>query len=209
MKMRVLIADDHRLVAEGIAVALESGEGMEVVGRARSGAEVVPMIASTNPDLVLLDVRMPRLDGLACLERIRKQYPKLKVVMLSASGDPEHIQAAFRRGANAYIVKTVDPAALPSALRQVFESAIYYPAAVDTGSSDGSATTLTPREVTMLQAVARGLSNNAISREFWVTEQTVKFHLTNIYRKLGVSNRTEATRFAYENGLLEEYAQTA
>ena len=207
--IRVLIADDHRLVVEGIAAALEAVDGIEIVGQARSGAEVLPMIARTDPDVVLLDVRMPKLDGLACLERIRKLYPELKVVMLSAYGDPDHIKAAFRRGANAYIVKTVDPASLPSALRQVFDNAIYYPMTIETSGPDGPVATLTPREITMLKAVARGLSNDAISREFWVTEQTVKFHLTNIYRKLGVSNRTEATRFAYENGLLEEYAQTA
>jgi DNA-binding NarL/FixJ family response regulator len=205
MRIRVLVADDHRLVLEGIRQALEPVDGMEIVGEARSGAEVLPLIARTNPDLLLLDCRMPKLDGLACLERVRKVYPKLKVVMLSAFTDPEHIQATLRRGANAYIVKGIDPLDLPLALRQVFESTIYFPMALARSEDEeGAVASLTAREVTMLKALARGLSNHAISREFWVTEQTVKFHLTNIYRKLGVRNRTEATRYAYQHGLTEE-----
>jgi DNA-binding NarL/FixJ family response regulator len=207
--MRVLIADDHRLMVEGTKQALEKAGGFKVVGEASNGAQVLPLVRRLQPDLVLLDLRMPQMDGLTCLTKIRKEFPDMKVAILSVSQEPDLIQTALKRGANAYIVKTVDPASLPSALRQVFDNAIYYPMTIETGGPDGPVTTLTPREITMLKAVARGLSNDAISREFWVTEQTVKFHLTNIYRKLGVSNRTEATRFAYENGLLEEYAQTA
>jgi DNA-binding NarL/FixJ family response regulator len=205
MAIRVLIADDHRLVRDGIRQALDSVEGMEVVAEATSGAEVVPLIARTDPDVVVLDVRMPKLDGLGCLERIRRLHPNVKVVMLSAFSDAEHIQAAFKRGANAYVVKTVDPLDLPAALRQVVDSAIYFPLNFASPEKDNAVVaSLTEREISMLKALARGLSNNAISREFWVTEQTVKFHLTNIYRKLGVRNRTEATRFAYQNGLVED-----
>lgn len=205
MAMRVLIADDHGLFRDGIRQALEAVEGIEVVAEATSGAEVVPLIARSDPDVVVLDVRMPKLDGLGCLERIRKLHPKVKVVMLSAFSDPEHVQAAFKRGANAYIVKTVDPLDLPAALRQVLDTTIYFPLSFARPEEENElVASLTEREISMLKALARGLSNNAISREFWVTEQTVKFHLTNIYRKLGVKNRTEATRFAYQNGLAEE-----
>ena len=205
MAIRVLLADDHRLILEGLRMAFASVDGVEVVGEANGGAKVLPMIARTNPDVVLLDVRMPDLDGLACLERIRKHHPAVKVVMLSAFSDVEHVRAALKRGASAYIVKSVDPLDIPAALRQIFEPTIYFPANdLDRESDAVTAAGLTERETEMLKALARGLSNQAISREFWVTEQTVKFHLTNIYRKLGVANRTEATRFACQHGLADE-----
>jgi DNA-binding NarL/FixJ family response regulator len=207
MGIRVLLADDHRLILEGLRLAFEEVDGIEVVGMANEGRQVLPLIASTNPDVVLLDMRLPDMDGLTCLERIRKLHPSVKVVMLSAASDPARVRAALARGASAYIVKTVDPLDIPAALRQVFKPAIYFGTSL--GEDDpGAAAGLTDREVAMLRAIARGLSNAAISKEFWVTEQTVKFHLTNIYRKLGVKNRTEATRFAYQHGLAEDLAAT-
>jgi DNA-binding NarL/FixJ family response regulator len=146
---------------------------------------------------------MPEMDGLTCLERIRKHHPSVKVVMLSAFDDADRVRAALKRGASAYIVKTVNPLDLPTALRQVLQPTIYF-GAPPQGEEPAAAAGLTEREAAMLRALARGLSNAAISKEFWVTEQTVKFHLTNIYRKLGVKNRTEATRYAYQHGLTEE-----
>ena len=203
MAIRVLLADDHRLILEGLQQAFEEVEGIEIVGMASDGKQVLPMIAGTNPDLVLLDMRMPDMDGLACLERIRKHHPSVKVVMLSAFDDAGRIRAALKRGASAYIVKTVNPLDLPAALRQAVEPTIYF-GAPPSEEEPAAAAGLTEREAAMLRALARGLSNAAISKEFWVTEQTVKFHLTNIYRKLEVKNRTEATRYAYMHGLADE-----
>jgi DNA-binding NarL/FixJ family response regulator len=207
LPIRVLIADDHRLILEGIRRALASVEDIEVVGEAQTGSQVLPLVLRTDPDVVLLDLRMPELDGLACLDAIRSRTPKVKVVVLSAFGDPEHIQSAFSHGATAYIVKSVNPVDLPSALRQAVEETVFRAAPVLDGNERGGRNDagLTERELAMLRAVARGLSNQAIGKEFWVTEQTVKFHLTNIYRKLGVANRTEATRYAYQHGLVESY----
>jgi DNA-binding NarL/FixJ family response regulator len=128
--------------------------------------------------------------------------------VLSVFSDPEHIQAALKRGASGYIVKSVNPIDLPSALRQAVEGTVYHAVGfpdVD-DESNAKAAGLTEREIAILKAVARGLSNQAIGRELWVTEQTVKFHLTNIYRKLGVANRTEAARYAYQHGLVESPA---
>ena len=126
--------------------------------------------------------------------------------MLSACEESSRVRTALKRGASAYIVKTVNPMDIPTAVRQVFEPAIYFGTAVLGEVDPAAAAGLTEREVAMLRAIARGLSNAAISKEFWVTEQTVKFHLTNIYRKLGVKNRTEATRYAYQHGLTDELA---
>jgi DNA-binding NarL/FixJ family response regulator len=202
--MRVLIADDHRLIVEGIKRALEDSPDFEVVGEASSGSQVLPLVARTSPDLVLLDLRMPGADGLTCLAQIRKRYPDVKVIILSASTDENVIQTALKRGASAYIVKSISPIDLPAALRQAIEGNVFSAIGMpEHNDSAARAAGLTDRETAILTALARGLSNEAIGKELWVAEQTVKFHLTNIYRKLGVSNRTEAARLAYQNGLVE------
>ena len=205
MKMKVLIADDHPLVRSGVRRALEEEDDIEVVGEATNGAKVLPLIGQTGPDLVVLDIAMPQLDGLACLDQIRKRYPDVKVVILSASGDPDRVQAALARGATAYVLKSVDVRDLASALRQAMEGTVFQAFGVQQDSDGelaGSAG-LTKRETAILKAVARGLTNQAIGREFWVSEQTVKFHLRNIFRKLEVGSRTEAARYAFEHGLVE------
>ena len=205
MKMKVVIADDHPLVRSGVRRALEEEDDIEVVGEATNGAKVLPLIGQTGPDLVVLDITMPQLDGLACLDQIRKRYPDVKVVILSASGDPDRVQAAFARGATAYVLKSVDVRDLASALRQAIEGTVFQAFGVQQDSDGelaGSAG-LTKRETAILKAVARGLTNQAIGREFWVSEQTVKFHLRNIFRKLEVGSRTEAARYAFEHGLVE------
>jgi DNA-binding NarL/FixJ family response regulator len=212
-KLAVVIADDHPLMLQGIRRALEAAEGIEVVGEARSGPEVVPLVRQTSPDVVLLDLRMPQLDGFGCLDRLREQCPGVKVVMLSMFSEPEHIEHAFRRGAAGYIVKSVNPLDLPSAIRQVCEGTVYHafglPPADEETTGGPKAAGLTEREIAVLKAAARGLSNQAIAKELWVTEQTVKFHLTNIFRKLGVANRTEAARYAFQHGLVETLVSQA
>ena len=200
--MKILLADDHELVLQGIRRTLEGVDDIEVVGEAHNGAQVLPLIGRTNPDLVLLDIRMPQLDGLSCLERIRARYPDVKVVVLSASNDREQIDQALRRGASGYIVKSVNVADLAAAIRQTIDGTVYHAVGLREESA-GETAGLTERELVILRAVSRGLSNQAIGRELWVTEQTVKFHLTNIYRKLGVANRAQAVNYAHQHGLAE------
>ena len=193
--MRVLIADDHRLMVEGTKQALQKAGGFEVVGEAVNGVQVLPLVRRLKPELVLLDLRMPQMDGLTCLAKIRKEFPDIKVAILSVSQDPELIQ-------------TIDPDDLAGALRQAIDGNVFTTAGVteDPGERAARDAGLTERELVIVRAVARGLSNEAISKELWVAEQTVKFHLTNIYRKLGVSNRTEAARYAFEQGLVDHDA---
>jgi DNA-binding NarL/FixJ family response regulator len=206
--VRVLIADDHRLMVEGTKQALERAGGFEVVGEAVNGVQVLPLVRRLKPELVLLDLRMPQMDGLTCLAKIRKEFPDVKVAILSVSQDPELIQTALKRGASAYIVKSIDPEDLAAALRQALDGNVFTTAGVteDPGERAARDAGLTERELVIVRAVARGLSNEAIAKELWVAEQTVKFHLTNIYRKLGVSNRTEAARYAFEQGLVDHDA---
>jgi DNA-binding NarL/FixJ family response regulator len=201
--LNVLVADDHPVVLAGLRRSLEDDGEFNVVGEARDGAKVIPMIRSTNPDVVLLDMRMPGVDGLGVLQRIRSTFPKIKVVICSVEALPEQIQAAFDAGASGYILKTVEPRDLPAAIRQAIEATTYQPVGFGaTGESTAARNAgLTEREVEILRLVAQGLSNKVIARRLWVTEQTVKFHLSNVYRKLDINNRTEAARWAYTRGL--------
>jgi DNA-binding NarL/FixJ family response regulator len=203
-RLRVLVADDHRLILEAIRLVLDEAEDIEIVGEATSGSQVLPLIGRTDPDLVLLDISMPEMDGLTCLDRIQKLHPGTCVVILSSHDDPETIASALARGAKSFIGKLVDPRDLPSALRLIAQGAVYRSVQPETPSRTGPAEEagLTPSEQRVLEALTRGLSNKEIAAELWLTQQTVKFHLTNIYRRLGVSNRTEAMRYAYKHRLV-------
>jgi DNA-binding NarL/FixJ family response regulator len=204
MSLKVAIADDHRLTLDGVRRTLEAAEDIDVVGTVSSGSQVLPLVKRTLPDLVLLDIRMPGIDGITCLDLLRRHHPDVKVVMLSAYSDRDQIQTALAHGASAYIAKTVNPIDLPSALRQVVDGTVYHAIGLtDTREHEEAEAELTERELTVLRALARGLSNKAIGHEFWVTEQTVKFHLGNIYRKLGVQNRTAAVHYAHQHGLVQ------
>jgi DNA-binding NarL/FixJ family response regulator len=211
MALKVLIADDHPLVLDGMRRQLELEGDIEVVGQARCGEELLSLVARESPGMVLMDIRMPGINGLECLDRIRKSNPDVKVVLISASSDAAEIRDALDRGACAYIAKTVNPVDLASVLRQASDGTVWTaPASPGEPRREmPEAANLTQREITILKAIAEGLSNKAISQEYWVTEQTVKFHLTNIYRKLGVPNRTAAARYAHQNGLLEQAELTA
>jgi DNA-binding NarL/FixJ family response regulator len=202
MPLRVVLADDHRLVLDAVQRSLEKDEGFQVVATTNSGAEVSDLVARHRPDLVVMDLRMPGVDGLQALDRIRARDKEVKVVMLSASERPEEIQSALSRGADGFILKSVDPVDLPAALRQVHAGTVFRPGMTGNApASPAQEAGLTEREVTLVQALARGLSNKQISQELWITEQTVKFHLRNIFRKLDVTSRTAAARWAHENGV--------
>jgi DNA-binding NarL/FixJ family response regulator len=205
LRARVVLADDHRLILDSVRNSLEESGEFEVVGEAINGSQAVALVNRTNPDVVVLDVRMPGMDGLVCLDQIKKKDPNIKVVVLSASTDQKLIENVLKRGASAYIVKSVNPVDLPSVIRQALEETVYTAIGLPTDSSATAAKQagLTARELAILTALAQGKSNAAIAKELWVAPQTVKFHLTNIYRKLNVSNRTEAARYAYQQGLVQ------
>jgi DNA-binding NarL/FixJ family response regulator len=208
--LRVAIADDHPLMLDGIKRALERAPDIRVVGEAMSGEEMLALVPRVRPDVVILDLRMPKGDGLSTLAQLRKGYPDLKVIILSVVDDSENISRALEEGAAGYVVKSINPLDLPSTIRQVVEGSVHHTrgsaggeAAGEGGLGSGHAGGLTDRELSVLLLVAEGLSNLSIGDKLYVTEQTVKFHLSNIYRKLGVGNRTEATRYAYRNRLIE------
>ena len=202
--LRVVTVDDHQLMLDAIRLTLEQSEDIELVGEALTGSEALPLIGRTHPDLVLLDIRMPQMDGLTCLGKIRERHPKIKVVILSGIDEPEQIQTALKHGASAFVVKHVDPRDLASALRQAMAGTVFQMLGSGESSEENAAKAagVTESEMRVLTALARGLSNKQIAGKLFITEQTVKFHLTNIYRKLHVANRTEATRYAYQHGIV-------
>jgi DNA-binding NarL/FixJ family response regulator len=201
--LRVLIADDHPLVRQGVRRTLESCTDIRVVGEARTGTELLAMIERRRPHMVLLDLRMPELDGFECLAAIARSWPEIRTVVVSACEERTCIDAALAAGARAYLVKSANAADIADTLRRVWaghdQPAALAPLTAHVQGSERCA--LTPRETAILQAVAGGLTTRAISRQLWLSEHTVKFHLTNIYRKLGVSNRSGAVRYAVENEL--------
>jgi DNA-binding NarL/FixJ family response regulator len=203
--IRVLIADDHPLIIAGVRRTIEQSEDFEVVGEARSAPELMTLIDRRNPDIVLLDLRMPGVMGVEHIEQIRAAWPEVKVVVLSACDDRPSIESALQAGANAYMLKTTTPVDIASVLRQVSGGAVFHappaPPPASAASQETQSASLTDREQTILAAVGAGLTTAAISRELWVSEHTIKFHLTNIYRKIGVSNRAGAVRYALEHGI--------
>jgi DNA-binding NarL/FixJ family response regulator len=203
-RIKVLIVDDHRLMLEAIRARLSHDEDIEVVGEADTGKKVLPLVGQIAPDAVLLDVRMPGMDGLGVLERLRAEYPSVAVVMLSGIDDPALVRAALERGAAAFVLKHVAPRDLAAAVRQSVTGSIFRPLdLVDTAQAAWDDAGLTKRELSILEELPAGGSNQQIAKRLFLAEQTVKFHLTNIYRKLGVSTRTEALRYAYDNSLVE------
>jgi DNA-binding NarL/FixJ family response regulator len=144
------------------------------------------------------------MDGLRCLELLHERHPSVKPIVFSGNDDPAAAEAAFARGAVAYIHKTIDPCDLAAIIRQAVAGNVHFavcnPASVEDPCSEWD---LTPRETEILQALAGGQSNKQIAKKFWLSDQTIKYHLTNIYRKLRVGSRTEAVHAAYEHGLIE------
>ncbi len=205
--LRVLLADDHRLMLAAARRVLERHDDFEIVGEVMRGTQVLPAVGSLDPDVVLLDIRMPGLDGIACLKRLRAHGFEVPVVIISSYVDDEHVEAARLAGAAAYVGKTVDPAELPEIVRAAAGAApfsVSVPGAVRDDTNE-----LSERELTVLAALTRGLSNRQIGEELWVSEQTVKFHLRNIYRKIDVKKRAEAVRWAYSHGVGRELSRVA
>jgi len=200
----VVIADDHPLFLGALEGALEDA-GVQVGASTTRGRDVVDLVDKFNPDVVLLDLEMPDLDGLTCLSALKERWPSLKVVIVSGSDDRAKVDEALRLGAVCFIGKTVEPTDLAHAVRMIagdqpFHYAAPHPTTAN-HQTEGPATDLTRRELEILQMVSHGHSNSQLARILWVTEQTIKFHLSNVYRKLDVQNRTEAGAKARELGI--------
>jgi two-component system response regulator DesR len=207
-----VVVDHHPLWLQAIEQALVAAS-VEVVATTTSLQEATELVEQFEPDLVVVElaIRRGETTGSSWLSAISTRFPELKVIVLSSSDDPAEIEAALASGASIYVVKRAHPADVAVAVRQVYDRSLYLESRSDSGQlaapkARAEEFGLTKRELEILQLTAEGLSNSLIAKQLWVTEQTVKFHLSNIYTKLGVSNRTAASRVAQLNGLLDEAA---
>jgi DNA-binding NarL/FixJ family response regulator len=207
-KRTAILVDQHPLWMDTVEQVVRRAD-IDVLAKLTSSRVAHERIGELRPDLLVTGIKMAdgEMDGIALLRMAREQLPGLRAIVLSMYDDAQHIDAAFAAGAQAYVLKTAHPDDLTSAVRQAFQHSIYLagdrPTAVAAAPRSDESPGLTPRELEILQLVAEGHSNAQLARMLWVTEQTVKFHLSNIYRKLGVSNRTEASRRAQLQGLLD------
>jgi DNA-binding NarL/FixJ family response regulator len=200
--IKVILAEDHALIRDAVKLVFEATDDVQLVGEVANGRDLLALMRRIEADFVLLDVHMPGMDGLACLEALAKHHPGVKVAMLSAVDDAQVIESAFRRGAAGYILKSVNPFDLPAAIRQIVERTVIHGSTVARGAAlSARPGGLSAKELEVLQELGHGRTNKQIAGNLWLSEQTVKFHLRNIYRKLGVNSRTEALRFAYEHDL--------
>ena len=207
----VVLADDHPLFLQALKEAVERA-GISVVGTASGGDELLELMERVDADALLLDLGMPGRDGFECLALLRQRDPELMVIIVSAMDDEASIRRALDLGAVCFVGKATDPHDLAGAINVLLSDSIHIrgrpaPSVGATAQGDADAADiLTPRELEVLRLVADGKSNAELARGLWVTDQTVKFHLSNIYRKLNVSNRTGASRWAQQHGLLDEQA---
>jgi DNA-binding NarL/FixJ family response regulator len=207
--LRAVLLDPHPIWLDAIQLVLDR-VAVEVVGKTTSGSEAATLVEQYRPDLVTVEIDpLPgEPGGLDVLRQGRSAVPELRAIVLSTHHDPFHIDSALAAGASAYVLKTAHPDDVASAVRQAFEHSVFMPSSPPTSNTPDEAVRperpggLTRRELEILKLVAEGHSNAALARMLWVTEQTVKFHLSNVYRKLEVTNRTEASRWAQLNGVL-------
>jgi DNA-binding NarL/FixJ family response regulator len=210
--IRVLVADDQRVVREGLVLLLELLGGIEVVGAAADGEQAMALAADLRPDVVLMDLRMPRLDGVAATRRLRERDPGVRVIALTTYDDEHSVMEAVRAGARGYLTKDAGA----EEIRQALEAVVRGEAAIDpavqhhlldalaTGAPATAGTLpdgLTPREAEVLSLIAEGLSNAEIAHRLVVSEATVKSHINHLFTKIGARDRAQAVAYAYRHDL--------
>jgi len=204
--IRIVIADDHAVVRAGLAQLLGTFPDVELVGAAADGEEAVALCAERRPDVVLMDLEMPVLDGIAATARIRAVQPEIAVVVLTSFSDRERILRALDAGAAGYLLKDAEPDELGKAIRAAArgESPLDPKAAralLSSRAATGAAAPLSEREREVLAMVAEGLPNKVIAQRLSISEKTVKAHLTSVFRQIGVTDRTQAALWAQRNGI--------
>lgn len=208
-RIGVLIVDDHPVVRQGLRTFLESLDDIEVVGEAGSGEEALDVLGEAVPDVVLMDLVMPGIDGIETTRRVTQVSPITKVIVLTSFADDEKVFPAIKAGAAGYLLKDVEPLQLADAIRTVHRGeALLHPTVAAKLMQEVAATDrrvpggqLTERELEVLRQLARGMSNREIGRELSIAEKTVKTHVSNILAKLHLADRTQAALYAVREGL--------
>ncbi|MEV4261401.1 response regulator transcription factor [Kribbella sp. NPDC049584] len=208
--IRVVVADDQQVVREGLVALLGLIDGVDVVGAAANGLEAVELVAGGNVDVVLMDLRMPVLDGTQATARITADFPDVAVLVLTTYADDASIANALRAGARGYLTKDAGRAEIGAALRSTAAGQSTFDPEVskrliaglapESSGNDG----LTARETEVLRLIARGLSNPEIAGKLFISEATVKTHINNTFAKIGARHRAEAVRYAYRKGIASD-----
>jgi DNA-binding NarL/FixJ family response regulator len=207
--IRVLVVDDHAVVREGLRAFLDLQDGIDVVGEASDGQAAIAAAEELLPDVVLMDLVMPRLDGLAAMRALRERVPGARVIVLTSFLDDEKVLPALRAGAAGYLLKNAAPQELARAIRAAFAGEVVLDPVVAARLVDTLAggveplDRLTPREREVLELIGRGFPNKLIARELGLSEKTVKTHVGHVLAKLGVTDRTQAAVVAVRAGLVE------
>lgn len=206
--IHIVLVDDHPVIREGIAGILNSATDIDVIGQATSGPEAVELVATLQPDLVLMDLRMPAGDGVEATRLITSQWPGVRVVVLTTYDTDHDILRAIEAGATGYLLKDIDPTELARSVRAASRGeTVLAPrvasALVGRARGQTALPELSQREVEVLRLAADGLTNAAIGSRLFVSEATVKTYLSRAFEKLGVGDRTSAVRYALEEGLLD------
>lgn len=208
--IRVLIADDHHVVRRGLLFFLKTQKDIEVIGEAKNGLEAVELIEQLKPDIVLMDLVMPEMDGIQATKRIKKKWPKIEVLMLTSFSDKDHVLPAMEAGASGYQLKDIEPDDLVESIRQIMRGENTWHPEASTQLEEGLReeenkahilNPLTPREQDVLAELTKGKSNREIASSLYVTEKTVKTHISNIFAKLQVQDRTQAALYAVKHNL--------
>lgn len=215
MKIKVLLVDDHTVVLKGLAFFLSTQEDLELVGEANNGKEALVKVGETTPDVILMDLYMPEMDGVEATAYIKKEYPNVKVIVLTSFSDQAHVLPALRAGASGYILKDVEPDQLVEAIRSAYKGNIQLhpdianallsqtlPVEEKEEEPSIQVDVLTARENEVLQLLAKGMSNKKVASVLVITEKTVKAHVSSILSKLNLSDRTQAALYAVKNGIV-------
>jgi two-component system, NarL family, response regulator NreC len=218
MSIRILIADDHGILRDGLHVLIQAEPGYEVAGEAANGQEAIRLVASLHPDIILMDISMPDISGIEATRQIKALKPDARILFLTVHEDKGLLQEAIQSGASGYILKRAVKTDLFNAIRTIMGGGIYlHPGIMQTlmgaapeaeTKKDNKLDELTPREVEVLRLLARGYTNQQIADELVISSRTVQFHRGNLTEKLQLHSRVELVHFAVENGLVDFHKTT-
>lgn len=211
MAIKIVIVDDHSMIREGLKQLLELDNNFKIIGQAGDGVECLQLLEKETPDVLLLDINMPNMNGIEVLERLKKKRSKIKILMLTIHNEMEYLLKAVDIGCNGYILKDSDSAMLKKAINSIYEGdsfiqpdliPVLNAGLVARDFSEGALAGLTKREIEVLKLLAEGLFNKEIAYKLNISERTVKNHVSNIFKKINASDRTQAAVFAIKNNLV-------